>query len=93
MLNRSYYNQLLSPMLLSLVAVTSPEVSLGIVVKGSSLIVYIVLIYLLSRRHSGPTTDSNADEEFAITVKLHEDDALRKRKRSQDKNEGRQHKL
>lgn len=61
--------------------------------KGSSLIVYIVLIYLLSRRQSGPTMDSNADEELAITVKLHEDDALRERKRSQDKNEGRQHKL
>ncbi|VDO06617.1 unnamed protein product [Rodentolepis nana] len=66
---------------------------LGIVVKGSSLIVYIVLLYLLSRRHSGPTSSSNTDEELAVTVKLNEDDTPSKRKRSPSRNEGRQHKL
>lgn len=42
---------------------------LGVTVKGSSLLIYIVLIYLLSRRHP------SADEEMVAT-KLRDDDTL-----------------
>ncbi|KAL5109915.1 Solute carrier organic anion transporter family member 5A1 [Taenia crassiceps] len=45
---------------------------LGVTVKGSSLLIYIVLIYLLARRRP------NADEEMA-TTKLRGDDAFKQR--------------
>ncbi|KAM7537652.1 hypothetical protein Aperf_G00000072922 [Anoplocephala perfoliata] len=52
---------------------------LGVIVKGSGLLVYTVLIYLLSRRDSRSTVGSNADEELAVTVNLHEDDGAPKK--------------
>lgn len=52
--------------------------------KGSGLIVYVVLIYLLTRHDPRSTVGSNLNEELGVTANLHEDDALKKQQLSQE---------